>query len=92
MKPKPKKAWCEMADWIEKTVFGFALSLILGCQIHPENESADMCCGQDDRAARLMAEKQRQADEALRLMLEVYEQDNYNPICGDAEAYHECGN
>lgn len=94
MKPKKlKKAWCEMADIIEKTVWGFACAILLSCQSHIEQPysphahyAASEYQGSNDTSA-LMAQKQREADDAVREMLKAYEQEDFDFVRGDAEAY-----
>ncbi|MBF0802925.1 MULTISPECIES: hypothetical protein [unclassified Neisseria] len=83
-----------MADLIEKTVFGLAIALVLGCQSKaddqpyspPPAQYAAEYRGSDDTAA-LMAAKQREADDAVREMLKAYEQEDFDWVRGDAEAY-----
>lgn len=81
-----------MADLIEKTVFGVAFALLLGCQskadeppYSPPPQYAEYQ-GSNDTAG-LMAQKQREADEAVREMLKAYEQEDFEWVRGDAEAY-----
>ena len=84
-----------MADLIEKTVFGLAIALVLGCQSKADDQpyspppaqyAASEYRGSDDTAA-LMAAKQREADDAVREMLKAYEQEDFERVRGDAEAY-----
>lgn len=83
-----------MAEWIEKLVFSTAFALILGCQIHtdePHSPPPPVAYtaeyqGSNDTDA-LMAAKQREADEAVRQMLKTYEQEDFDWVRGDAEAY-----